>query len=140
MPSKISTTITQNSSPDYPSASNSSAFKSWPPFLIDLLPSGAGRRAWNRRMQIDKDGPQADWHLLIKGAGHSPGGLRIAEAVLPPPPDHFSNGFPLIDIIEQREDFLEYAARLLTGSRGGSMTLRQDSRVRSQRHLPRRTR
>lgn len=85
-------------------------FKSWPPFLIDLLPAGAGRRAWIRRMQVDKDGPQADWHLLIKGAGHPPGGLRIAEAVLPPPPDHFSNGFPRIDIIEQREDFLEYAA------------------------------
>lgn len=85
-------------------------FKSWPPFLIDLLPAGAGRRAWIRRMQVDKDGPQADWHLLIKGAGYPPGGLRIAEAVLPPPPDHFSNGFPRIDIIEQREDFLEYAA------------------------------
>ena len=85
-------------------------FRSWPPFLIDLLPAGAGRRAWIRRMQIAKDGPQADWHLLIKGAGSPPGHLRIAEAVLPPPPDQFSIGFPRIDILEQREDFLEYAA------------------------------
>lgn len=85
-------------------------FKSWPPFLIDLLPAGAGRRVWLRRMQIAKDGPQVDWHLLIKGAGNPPGNLRIAEAVLPPPPDQFKNGFPRIDILEQREDFLEYAA------------------------------
>ena len=85
-------------------------FEHWPPFLIDLLPSGAGRRAWLRRMHIEKDGPQVEWHLLIKGAGNPPGRLRIAEAALPPLPDHFKIGFPRIDIIEQREDFLEYAA------------------------------
>ena len=85
-------------------------FKHWPPFLVDLLPAGAGRRAWLRRMQMEKDGPQTDWHLLIKGAGYPPGMLRIAEAVLSPPPGHYINGFPRIDIIEQREDFLEYAA------------------------------
>jgi len=85
-------------------------FKTWPPFLIDLLPAGAGRRAWLRRMLIEKDGPHVDWHLLIKGAGNPPGHLRIAEAVQPPPPDHFRNGFPRIDILERREDFLEYAA------------------------------
>jgi len=85
-------------------------FDSWPPFLIDLLPTGAGRHAWLRRMEVAKDGPQVDWHLLVKGAGSPPGHLRIAEAVLPPPPDHFKNGFPRIDILEQREDFLEYAA------------------------------
>lgn len=85
-------------------------FSSWPPFLIDLLPSGAGRRAWLRRMQIARDGPQIDWHLLMKGAGCPPGHLRIAEAVLPPPPDRFKNGFPRLDILEQREGFLDYAA------------------------------
>lgn len=85
-------------------------FKHWPTFLIDLLPAGAGRRAWLRRMQIKKDGPQAEWHLLIKGAGNPPGALRVAEAVLAPPPNHFKIGFPRIDIVEQREDFLEYAA------------------------------
>jgi len=85
-------------------------FDSWPPFLIDLLPTGAGRRAWLRRMQVAIDGPQVDWHVLVKGAGSPPGHLRIAEAVLLPPPDHFKNGFPRIDILEQREDFLEYAA------------------------------
>ena len=95
-------------------------FDTWPPFLIDLLPSGAGRRAWLRRMQIAKDGPQVDWHLLAKGAGCPPGHLRIAEAVQPPPPDHFRNGFPRIDILEQREDFLEYAAERGAHVAGGS--------------------
>jgi serine/threonine-protein kinase HipA len=85
-------------------------FDTWPPFLIDLLPSGAGRRAWLRRMQIATDGPQVDWHVLVKGTGCPPGHLRIAEAVQTPPPNHFKNGFPRIDILEQREDFLEYAA------------------------------
>jgi serine/threonine-protein kinase HipA len=57
-------------------------FEQWPPFLVDLLPGGAGRRVWLRRMQAENDGPQMDWHLLTKGAGAPPGNLRIAEAVL----------------------------------------------------------
>ena len=84
-------------------------FEQWPPFLVDLLPGGAGRRAWLRRMQAENDGPQMDWHLLTKGAGAPPGNLRIAEAVLMPPPDHFKIGFPRGDILEQRERFLDYA-------------------------------
>lgn len=84
-------------------------YKHWPPFLVDLLPSGAGRRAWLKRMQIENDGPQVEWHLLIKGAGNPTGNLRIVEAVFPPPPDQFKIGFPRNDIIEQREDFIEYA-------------------------------
>ena len=84
-------------------------YEHWPPFLVDLLPGGAGRRAWIRRMQVDKDGRQLDWHLLIKGAGAPPGNLRIAEAVLAPPPEHFKIGFPRGDIIEQKERFLDYA-------------------------------
>jgi serine/threonine-protein kinase HipA len=85
-------------------------FDTWPAFLVDLLPSGAGRRAWLRRIQVANDGPQVDWHVLVKGTGNPPGHLRIAEAVQSPPPDQFKNGFPRIDILEQREDFLEYAA------------------------------
>jgi len=85
-------------------------FDFWPPFLVDLLPSGAGRRTWLRRMQIAKDGSQVDWHMLVKGSGCPPGHLRITEAVQPPPPDQFKNGFPRTDILEQRENFLEYAA------------------------------
>jgi serine/threonine-protein kinase HipA len=84
-------------------------YEQWPPLLVDLLPGGAGRRAWLKRMQVEKDGPHMDWHMLVKGAGAPPGALRIAEAVAPPPPDHFRLGFPRRDIIEQHENFLEYA-------------------------------
>ncbi|PLY01101.1 MAG: hypothetical protein C0623_06035 [Desulfuromonas sp.] len=84
-------------------------FKEWPAFLVDLLPAGAGRRAWLKRMQIKTDGPHVEWHLLYKGAGNPPGNLRIAEAVPEPPPDQFIIGFPRQDIIDQQEDFLEYA-------------------------------
>lgn len=84
-------------------------YEHWPPFLVDLLPGGAGRRAWIRRMQVEKDGRQLDWHLLIKGAGAPPGNLRIAEAVLAPPPEQFKIGFPRGDVIEQKERFLDYA-------------------------------
>ena len=84
-------------------------YAQWPPLLIDLLPGGAGRRAWLRRMQVENDGPQMDWHLLTCGAGAPPGNLRISEAVLAPPSDHFKIGFPRRDIIDQRERFLDYA-------------------------------
>lgn len=84
-------------------------YEDWPPFLVDLLPAGAGRRAWLKRMQVEIDGPQIEWHLLVKGAGNPPGNLRIAEAVLEPPPEQFKIGFPRQDVIEHQEDFIEYA-------------------------------
>ncbi len=84
-------------------------YEQWPPVLVDLLPGGAGRRAWLRRMQVERDGPQMDWSLLVKAAGTPPGNLRIAEAVPSPPPDHFRMGFPRRGIIEQGERFLDYA-------------------------------
>jgi len=77
------------------------SYEQWPPVLVDLLPGGAGRRAWLRRLQVERDGPQTDWHLLLKGAGTPPGNLRIAEAVPSPPSGHFRLGFPRGDIIEQ---------------------------------------
>jgi len=84
-------------------------YEQWPPVLVDLLPGGACRAAWLRRFQVERDGPQMDWRLLLKGAGTPPGNLRIAEAVLSAPPDHFRLGFPQGDIIEQGERFLDYA-------------------------------
>ncbi len=84
-------------------------YQEWPAFLVDLLPGGAGRRAWLRRLEVEKDGPHMDWHLLTRGAGAPPGNIRIAEAVPTPAPDQFKIGFPRRDIIEQREHFLDYA-------------------------------
>ena len=84
-------------------------YDKWPPVLVDLLPGGAGRAAWLRRLQVERDGPQMDWHMLLKGAGAPPGNLRIAEAVPSPPPGHFRLGFHRNAIIEQGERFLDYA-------------------------------
>jgi serine/threonine-protein kinase HipA len=95
--------------PGFPVGFELFRFERWPPFLLDLMPGGAGRRAWLKRLQVERDSAQFDWHLLLHGAGAPPGNLRVAEAVLPPPPDCFKIGFPRRDIIEQRENFLDYA-------------------------------
>ncbi len=81
--------------------------EAWPSFLLDLLPSGAGRRHWLSKLAI-QDGPKSDWTLLLKGAGNAPGNLRIAEAVLPLPPTPHA-GFEYADIITRQEKFIEYA-------------------------------
>jgi len=78
----------------------------WPAFLLDILPSGAGRRIWLRRLGI-KEGPEADWEMLTKGAGNPPGNLRVAEAVIPSAGPH--PGFTREEIIEKNADFIEYA-------------------------------
>lgn len=78
----------------------------WPAFLLDILPSGAGRRVWTRRLGLDNN-ERADWQLLMHGAGNPPGNLRIAEAVIPPAGSH--PGFTEEEIIEKNADFIEYA-------------------------------
>ncbi len=82
----------------------------WPAFLLDILPSGAGRRFWLQQLQL-KDGPGADWVLLCKGAGNPVGNLRIREAastaVTPAAAIH--PGFAYEDILQRRDDFIEYA-------------------------------
>ncbi|EKD37606.1 MAG: hypothetical protein ACD_75C01071G0005 [uncultured bacterium] len=78
----------------------------WPAFLLDILPSGAGRRVWARRLGL-KDNEAADWQLLLNGAGNPPGNLRVAEAVIPPAGSH--PGFTEEEIIQKQADFIEYA-------------------------------
>lgn len=80
----------------------------WPAFLLDLLPSGAGRRVWLRRLDL-RDGEGGDWPLLLHAAGNPPGNLRIAEAALEPRPGH--RGFEREEIVTRHEDFIEYAER-----------------------------
>ncbi len=78
----------------------------WPPFLLDILPSGAGRRVWLRRLGLT-DNEAADWQLLLNGAGNPPGNLRVAEAVIPPAGTH--PGFTKEEIVDKQADFIEYA-------------------------------
>jgi len=78
----------------------------WPAFLLDIMPAGAGRRIWLRRLGLT-DGAGADWELLRNGAGNPPGNIRIAGAVQPPGPPH--PGFSMDEIVEKNADFIEYA-------------------------------
>lgn len=77
----------------------------WPAFLLDIMPTGAGRRVWLRRLGI-ADGADADWELLQNGAGNPPGNIRIAGAVIPP---GSHAGFTRDEIVEKNADFIEYA-------------------------------
>lgn len=78
----------------------------WPAFLLDVMPTGAGRRVWLRRLGL-RDSTSADWELLEQGAGNPPGNLRVAEAVIPPAGTH--RGFTREEIVEKNADFIEYA-------------------------------
>lgn len=90
----------------YPPSFELHRTRRWPAFLLDLLPTGAGRRAWLRRLDL-RNGPAADWKLLVQGAGNPVGNLRIAEAVIPGAGPH--PGFTEEEVVEKRADFIEYA-------------------------------
>lgn len=93
----------------------------WPPFVLDLLPSGYGRRQWLVQLEL-QDGPGADWPLLMRGAAYPPGNLRVAEAAAARDPDTLvptaegdavamkdHPGFRRADVIARTEPFVEYA-------------------------------
>ncbi len=55
----------------------------WPVFLIDMLPQGFGREELLRRIGLPPTaGIEADWQLLLAGAGNPIGNLRIKEAAV----------------------------------------------------------
>lgn len=93
----------------------------WPAFVLDLLPSGYGRRQWLKLLSL-QDGPASDWPLLLRGTAFPPGNLRVAEAIaakdmnaLVPTSvggavrmkDH--PGFTRGEVVERDEAFIEYA-------------------------------
>lgn len=80
--------------------------RNWPAFLLDILPTGAGRRVWARRLGLT-DGEGADERLLVSGAGNPPGNLRVAEAAIPPAGPH--PGFTKEEVVAKNADFIEYA-------------------------------
>lgn len=78
----------------------------WPSFLLDIIPSGAGRRIWLRRLGLE-EGPRADWELLRHAAGNPPGNLRVTGAAVLPGTRH--PGFTQQEVIDKNADFIEYA-------------------------------
>ena len=104
----------------------------WPAFILDLLPSGFGRKQWLNYLDL-KNGMTADWPLLLRGTAFPPGNLRIAEAAvckdlstLVPKAggelitmrDH--PGFSLDDVVNQNQFFIEYAYQHGIYAAGGS--------------------
>lgn len=93
----------------------------WPAFMLDLLPNGYGRDQWLEKLGLKND-VQADWPLLLNGAGFPPGNLRVAEAFAARRPDTLvptaagelvsmnqHPGFERDVMLERGEHFVEYA-------------------------------
>ncbi len=80
--------------------------KSWPAFLLDLLPTGAAREAWLKMLGL-RDDESSWWQLLRFATGNPVGNLRIAGAAVETHIEH--PGFEKQEIIEKNVDFIEYA-------------------------------
>lgn len=83
-------------------------FDTWPAFVVDLLPQGAGRRELVAKLNLPRDTRAADWVLLTHGAGNPIGNLRVAEAAnyliqnaVP------SRGFTYAEIVAKSDTFKE---------------------------------
>lgn len=98
-------------------------FTHWPAFLLDILPSGAGRDRWLSELNLS-DALAADWPLLQYACANPPGNLRIKESAiyrqslahkllptaqgqLVPLQQH--PGFTTHEIATKQEYFVEYA-------------------------------
>lgn len=84
----------------------------WPVFLIDLLPQGFGRQELLRRVGASPAaGVEADWTLLLAGAGNPIGNLRVKEAAMWLAENAGPRrGFTDDEVAERGEAFSEYLA------------------------------
>jgi serine/threonine-protein kinase HipA len=87
-------------------------FDHWPPFLIDMLPQGFGRREVLLRLGLPAAaGSAADWHLLRAGAGNPIGNLSVKEAAL-----YLSEsaspirGFSTDEVVQRGDEFVDQLA------------------------------
>ena len=99
--------------------------RTWPPFLMDLLPQGFGRQELLKHLGLTIHAESSgDWPLLLAGAGNPIGHLRVLEATewLETQSNGIAiQGFTQQDIIERSEYFLENLAlygAFITGSSG----------------------
>jgi serine/threonine-protein kinase HipA len=100
---------------------------SWPAFLLDLIPSGAARRFWEKQLGAP-NAPGSDWAVLVGGAGNPPGNLRITEAAAPAPADPPSHpGFSRDEVLDRAESFIEYAAEQGASIAGGRPVILRSS-------------
>ncbi len=98
--------------------------RTWPPFLIDLLPQGYGRAELLKQLERDPAaGPVADWALLCAGAGNPIGNVRVSEAHAwaSARSGNRTAGFTMEEVASRAADFNEYLAQhglFLAGSSG----------------------
>jgi serine/threonine-protein kinase HipA len=85
--------------------------QAWPPFLVDLLPQGFGRRELAGRLGIPAGSAASDWPLLLHGAANPIGNIRIREAWVDTSTQSTRrHGFTEAEIAERSGDFMEYLA------------------------------
>ena len=103
---------------------SSTAGKTWPPFLSDLLPHGYGRIELLKQLNRDEGaGPAADWALLCAGAANPIGNIRVkqAHAWVTERSGNKLRGFSMQEVASRAGDFNEYLAQhglFLAGSSG----------------------
>ena len=95
----------------------------WPVFLIDMLPQGYGREELLRRIGLAPTaGIEADWQLLLTGAGNPIGNLRVKEAAQwLAERTGATHGFTDEEVAERGEQFTEHLAQhglFVAGSSG----------------------
>jgi len=91
----------------------------WPAFLLDIMPSGAGRRWWETRLGL-LNVPRSDWELLVRGGGNPIGNVRVAAAVEADAEQAAHPGFARAEVLERGADFIEYAHERGAWIEGGS--------------------
>lgn len=100
-------------------------FKTWPPFLLDLLPQGHARKVLAEALRLNQDAAACDAPLLLRAAGDPIGNIRIKQAWdaerkrVKQAPTH--PGLPLDELFERGDAFNEFArdyAAVASGSSG----------------------
>jgi len=88
----------------------------WPAFMLDILPAGAARRTWVAALRLKND-ESADWQLILRGASHPPGNLRVLPSE---PPPSSAQGFTRAQVGSRDPQFVEYAYEHRAGVAGTS--------------------
>ncbi|WP_419899182.1 type II toxin-antitoxin system HipA family toxin [Roseomonas sp. USHLN139] len=120
-------------------------FRSWPPFLLDLLPQGHARKVLAGVLGLPQDAAACDTPLLLRAAGGPIGNIRIRQAWeaerkrLKQAPTH--PGLTLDEIFARSDAFNEFArdhAAVASGSSGvqGAWPKLLMTRNRAGRWLP----
>jgi serine/threonine-protein kinase HipA len=95
----------------YPLDYGSFQEKSWPAFLLDLIPTGAARENLLKVLKI-ADGPGADFTILSQGAINPPGNLRVKNDKNLFPSKNEHPGFSYQEVVSRGVDFIDYAERM----------------------------